>query len=267
MQSQTENLGEYGMEQEEPEIYGGFAGVYDLFMDDIPYDAWFLYLQGLFAEYGINKGIVVELACGTGEMTRRFDGAGYEMIGLDLSEEMLGIARQKCSRDVLLLHQDMREFALYGSAAAMFCVCDGMNYICSIDDLGKVFHQVSLFLDADGIFIFDLKTEYFYREILGSRILADNRENASYLWENIYHEEEKLNEYLLTVYEAVEAESDLFVRTDELHRQRAYEIEEVRECLEKEGLSCLRVYEALTKNAPTEKSERVYFVAQKRGEG
>ncbi len=265
MQNQPEHLEEYVTGQEEPEIYGGFAMVYDLFMDDIPYDEWFGYLQGLFAEYGIHEGLVAELACGTGEMTKRFASAGYEMIGLDLSEEMLGIARQKCPKDVLLLHQDMREFELYGSVRAMFCVCDGMNYICNKEDLEKVFHQVSLFLEDNGIFIFDLKTDFFYREILGSRTLADNRENASYIWENIYHEEEKLNEYLLTVYEAVEEGSDLFVRTDELHRQRAYEMGEVRECLEKEGLFCLEIYEALTKNVPDEESERVYFIVQKRG--
>ena len=251
------------MPEEETGVYGGFARVYDLFMDDIPYDEWFRYLQGLFMEYGINSGVIAELACGTGEMLRRFSEAGYEMIGLDLSEEMLTVAREKCREDVFLLHQDMREFELYGHVAAMFCICDGMNYICNRKDLQKVFHQVSLYLEDDGIFIFDMKTEFFYREVLGSRILADNRENASYIWENIYYEEEKLNEYLLTVYEAVEEESDLFVRTDEVHRQKAYKIEEVRECLEKEGLSCLKIYEALTKNTPTKKSERVYFVAQK----
>jgi len=265
MQNRSEYLEEYETGQEEPEIYGGFATVYDLFMDDIPYDEWFGYLQGLFAEYGITEGLVAELACGTGEMTKRFAGAGYEMIGLDLSEEMLGMARQKCPEDVLLIHQDMKKFELYGPVRAMFCVCDGMNYICNKEDLRKVFRRVSLFLEDNGIFIFDLKTDYFYREILGSRTLADNRENAGYIWENIYHEEEKLNEYLLTVYEAVEEGSDLFVRTDELHRQRAYEMEEVRECLEKEGLFCLEIYEALTKNVPDEKSERVYFIVQKRG--
>lgn len=264
MQNQPESLQEYEMEQEEPDIYGGFAMVYDLFMDDMPYNEWFEYLRGIFVEYGISEGLVVELACGTGEMTKRFADVGYEMIGLDLSEEMLGIARRKCPPDVFFSHQDMREFELYDSVRAMFCVCDGMNYICNKEDLEKVFHQVSLFLEEDGIFIFDLKTDYFYREILGSGTFADNRENASYIWENVYHEEEKLNEYLLTIYEVVEEERDLFVRTDELHRQRAYELEEIRECLEKEGLSCLEIYEALTKCAPDEKSERVYFVVRKR---
>lgn len=261
MQELAENDGI--MLGEETEIYGGFARVYDLFMDDIPYDEWFEYLQGLFREYGINSGTVAELACGTGEMARRFSKAGYEVIGLDFSEEMLMAAREKCTKEVLLLHQDMRRFELHRQVAAMFCICDGMNYICSKEDLRDVFHQVSLYLEDGGIFIFDLKTDYFYRQVLGSRTLADNRENASYIWDNVYDEKEKINEYLLTVYEAVEAEGDLFVRTDELHRQRAYELEEVRECLEKEGLSCIKIYDAFTRDTPAQESERVYFVVRK----
>ena len=251
------------MLEEEPQIYGGFARVYDLFMDDIPYDEWFGYLQGLFKEYGIESGIVTELACGTGEMARRFSEAGYKMIGLDLSEEMLMVAREKCTEEVLLLHQDMRGFELHTQVAAMYCICDGMNYICSKEGLREVFHQVSLYLEDDGIFIFDMKTDYFYREVLGSRILADNRENASYIWENVYYEKEKINEYLLTVYEAAEAEGDLFVRTDELHRQRAYGLGEVRECLGKEGLSCIKIYDAFTRDAPTQECARGYFVVRK----
>lgn len=248
---------------EEFEIYGGFASVYDRFMDGIPYDEWFIYLQGLLSEYNITEGIVVELACGTGEITRRLSDVGYDMIGVDLSEEMLEIAREKCQANVLLLHQDMRKLDLYGSAAAIVCICDGMNYLCSKEELEQTFHQVSLFLDRGGMFIFDMKTDYFYREILGSRTLTDNREDASYIWENIYDEEEKMNEYLLTVYELVDEENDLFVRTDELHHQRAYEIGTVQECLERQGLSCLHVYEAFTKSTPSEKSERIYFIAQK----
>lgn len=249
---------------EEFEIYGGFASVYDRFMEDIPYDEWCSYLRGLLKEYGITEGIIVDLACGTGEMTKRLRDAGYDMIGVDLSEEMLEIAREKCQEDVLLLHQDMRELDLYGSAAAMICVCDGMNYLCSKEDLEQVFHQVSLFLDRGGMFLFDMKTDYFYREVLGNRTLTDNREDASYIWENVYHEEEKLNEYLLTVYELVDEEKDLFVRTDELHRQRAYEPDWVKEALERQGLFCLQVYEALTRKLPAPESERIYFVAQKK---
>lgn len=250
--------------EDEFEVYGGFASVYDLFMDEIPYDAWSEYVQGMLKEYGIDSGIVVDLACGTGEMTRRLQDAGYDMIGVDFSEEMLEIAREKCGTEVLLLHQDLRELDLYGTARAMVCVCDGMNYICEASELETVFQRVSMFLDRDGVFIFDMKTDYFYREVLGNRTLTDNRDNASYIWENVYHEQEKLNEYLLTVYQLVDDKQDLFMRTDELHRQRAYEIALVKECMERQGFYQIQVYEAMTKKEPDKQSERVYFAARKK---
>ncbi len=244
-------------------MYGGFASVYDLFMDDIPYDAWFGYVKEFLHKNGIFSGVVVELACGTGEMAKRLCGAGYDVIGVDLSEEMLAEARDKCGADVLFLHQDIRELDLYGSASAMVCVCDGMNYICEEEGLRQVFGRAYTFLDEHGILIFDMKTEYFYREVLGDCTLADNREGASYIWENVYHKDEKLNEYLLTVYELVDDKRDLFVRTDEIHRQKAYDVEAVCRCLKEKGFEMVEVYEALTDKKPGPLSERVYFIARK----
>lgn len=249
--------------QEAFEMYGGFASVYDKFMDNIPYDDWFQYLHALLEENGVKEGIIVDLACGTGEMTRRLAKSGYQMIGVDVSEDMLQIAAQKCEEDILWIHQDMRCLELYGSVAAMVCVCDGMNYICSEQELEQVFAGVANFLEVGGVFIFDMKTEHFYREVLGDRTMVDNREDASYIWENVYHEKEKINEYLLTVYELKDDDRDLFVRTDELHRQRAYTIESVKACLRQQGFNEIRVYEAFTRQEPGPASERLYFVAQK----
>lgn len=249
--------------QEEYDIYGGFASVYDEFMDNIPYDAWYQYLHGLLEENGVSDGIVVDIACGTGEITRRLSQDGYDMIGIDLSEEMLNIARQKCDPDVLLLCQDMRQMDLYGSAKAMVCLCDGMNYLCREEDLLQTLQRVRLFLDAGGIFIFDMKTEHFYQDILGDRTITDNREDASYIWENAYDKDTKINEYLLTVYELADDDKDLFVRTDEVHRQRAYTVEQVRKAIEESKLHCLAVYDAFTKDAPDKDTQRMYFVIRK----
>ncbi|MDD7403232.1 MAG: class I SAM-dependent methyltransferase [Butyribacter sp.] len=249
--------------QEEYEIYGGFASVYDRFMDNIPYDDWFRYLYGLLKKEGICEGAVVDLACGTGEITRRLAAAGYQVIGADISEEMLEIARDKCQEDVLLIHQDMRELELVSRVAAVVCICDGMNYICNIEELEQVFQRVHHFLEPDGVFIFDMKTAYFFGEILGSRTITENREDASYIWENEYYPEEQINEYLLTVYELYDDERDLFVRTDELHRQRAYDSNVIAECLKKQGFSRVDVFEAFTEKEPADESERLYFIAKK----
>ena len=248
---------------EEYEIYGGFAYVYDRFMNNIPYEEWHEYLSELLREQGVMSGILVELGCGTGTMTSMLAHDGYDMIGIDLSEEMLDVARSKCPDEVLLLKQDMRKLDLYGSAAAFVCVCDGMNYILTEDDLVNVFKGVYTFLDEGGVFIFDMKTEHFYRDELGQRTIAENLEDASFIWENEYDEQTKINSYLLTVYQVADDENDLFERSDELHRQRAYSVAEVKSLAEKAGLRYINVYNAFTRNEPDEKSERIYFIFQK----
>lgn len=250
--------------QEEHQIYGGFARVYDLFMDEIPYQEWCDYLFMLLEREGASRGTVVDLACGTGEIAWRLRRRGYATIGVDISQEMLEIASQKCASDVLLLHQDMRELELHAPVEGVACLCDGMNYMVSEEDLAKVFARVASCLTQGGVFIFDMKTEFFYREILGDRILADNREDASYIWDNAYDGDSGINTYLLTVYELVDDDRDLFLRTDELHRQRAYPPERVRGMLEACGFELAGIYEALTERAPDEESQRIYFVARLR---
>ena len=138
-----------------------------------------------------------------------------------------------------------------------------MNYICTEEELQQVFGKAYTFLEKQGVLIFDMKTEYYYREVLGNRVLTDNRENASYIWENAYDAEEKVNEYLLTVYALVDDEQDLFVRTDELHRQKAYDAETVCRCLRGQGFGSVEVFGAFTESEPDKDAERVYFIAQK----
>ncbi len=250
-------------ELDDIEVYAGFASVYDEFMDNIPYKKWHDYIKSLLTEHGVTEGIVVELACGTGTMTKLLADDGYDMIGVDISYEMLECAREKCDADILLLQQDMRELDLYGSAAAFVCICDGMNYILTEEDLQKVFANVKTFLDYDGVFIFDMKTRYFYENVLGNRTIAENREDASFIWENEFDAQSGINEYLLTIYNVADEENDLFERSDELHRQREYDIDLVRSAMEKAGLTFVNVYDAFTREAPHEKSERLYFIAKR----
>lgn len=246
------------------EIYGGFAGVYDEFMDNVSYDEWYDFLHYLLGEYGKEKGSVVELACGTGEITKRLSGSGYQVTGIDLSEDMLALAREKCQDEVLLLHQDMCELELCGEADAFVCAGDGMNYLLEREQLFRVFQNVSRYLKKDGIFLFDLKTDYYFREVVGNRTITDNREDASYIWENSYDEAKMRNEYLLTVYKLVDDERDLFERTDELHYQQVFPVEVVKEELERAGLVLKQAYEAFTGERPKEDSERLYIAAAKR---
>lgn len=251
------------METDNSNIYSGFAYVYDSFMDNIPYKDWYNYIHNILLDYNIKDGIITELACGTGTMSSLLAEGGYDVTGVDISSEMLEVARNKCPDSVLLLQQDIRELDLYGSSAAMVCVCDGMNYLLDEDSLYKVLCKVRIFLDPGGIFIFDMKTRYFYESVLGSRIIAENREDSSLIWENEFHKDTDINEYLITVYNLVNEENDLFERFDELHMQRAYPVEKVKELISKAGLETVAVYNAFTKEEPSGRSERIYFVAKR----
>lgn len=249
--------------------YESFARVYDLFMDNIPYEQWCEYLAGLLKEYGTTDGLVLELGCGTGNITRLLADKGYDMIGVDNAPDMLEIAMEKKEtegQDILYLLQDMREFELYGTVKAVVSICDSMNYIIEEEDLLEVFRLVNNYLDPRGIFIFDMNTEYKYREILGENTIAENREDASFIWDNYYDEEEQINEYDLALFipEEIQGET-LYRKYEEVHYQRAYSLETVKNLLEQAGMEFVTVYDAFTHHAPQEDSERVYIIAREKG--
>lgn len=259
------------------EAYTGFAQVYDLFMDNVPYEQWSEYLISMLREYGVPEGLVLDLGCGTGKMTRLLARAGYDMIGVDNAQEMLEIAvDQESSRgaeqipkgvgkrkDILYLCQDMREFELYGTVAAVVSVCDSMNYLLEEEELLTVFRLVNNYLDPGGIFIFDMNTLYKYRELLGETTICENRREGSFIWENYFDEEEQINEYDLTLY--VREEDGRYSRFEETHCQRGYELEVIRRLLEEAGMEFVAMYDSFTRNMVRKDSERVCFVARERG--
>lgn len=244
--------------------YRNFAQVYDLFMNDVPYEAWTEYLVSLLKEHGVEEGLVLELGCGTGSVTELLAKRGYDMIGIDNSMDMLEIAMEKkvvSGHDILYLLQDMREFELYGTVAAIVSICDSVNYITEDEDLLEVFRLVNNYLDPGGIFIFDLNTIYKYREIMGERTIAENREEGSFIWDNYYDEEEQINEYDLAIF-IPEDEDGLYRKYEEVHYQRGYELERIKELLEEAGLAFVAAYDAFTKEPPKEDSERIYVIAK-----
>ncbi|MCD7866243.1 MAG: class I SAM-dependent methyltransferase [Clostridiales bacterium] len=245
------------------EAYGRFAEVYDTFMDDVPYEDWCDYIGGILSEHGIRDGLVLDLACGTGAMTRLLKYRGYDMIGVDVSGEMLETARTHDDEGILYLQQDMREFELFGTVRAVVCLCDSLNYILEADELAHVFSLVNNYLDPQGIFIFDMNTVYKYREVLGETVICDNREHECFTWENWFDEESGINEYALNFF--VRTEGGLYERFEEFHYQRAYEIDVVKRLIQRAGLKLLAVYGEGGREAPAQDCERVYFVAQEQG--
>lgn len=260
-------------------IYKDFAYYYDLFMDDIPYDEWADYIHLLLKNNGVNDGIVCELGCGTGEITGRLHKLGYDMIGIDNSEEMLMQAGDKMYDDsdyseegdfdgeyeelnnnIIYLLQDMRSFELYGTAAAFISVCDSINYITEYEELVNVFKNVNNYLDRNGVFIFDLKTEYFYKNILSNNHYRQEREEGVLIWDNTYDEERHENAYDITI--DVYGDDDTYYEIKEHHVQKCYTIDEIIKAIEEAGMKLTAVYDAFTQNKPRDDSERIYFVAR-----
>ena len=247
-------------------IYGGFASVYDTFMDETPYEEWCEFLVQILEEYEVPKGLVLDLGCGTGTLTEMLSKEGYDMIGVDNSEQMLAIAMEKretSGENILYLLQDMREFELYGTVGAVISVCDSLNYLLEEDDLVQTFRLVNNYLDPKGIFIFDFNTVYKYREVIGDTTIAENREECSFIWENYYHEEEEINEYDLTIF--VREEDELFRKFEENHYQRGYRLKQMEEALKKAGMEFVKAMDADTHGEVTKNSERIYCIARECG--
>ena len=247
------------------DAYTSFAQVYDLFMDNVPYEEWAAYVRGILTEYGIGSGLVLDLGCGTGSLTECLARAGYDMIGVDSSEDMLEIAMDKRGRsglDILYLLQDMREFELYGTVRAVVGICDSMNYILDYADLVQVFRLVNNYLDPGGIFIFDLNTEYKYEALMGSRTFAEDREDGSFIWYNEYSPEDHINEYDLTLFVR---EGKLFRRFQETHYQRAYSPAEVRRAAAEAGMEFEACWDAFSRDPVKPDSERMYMVFREKG--
>ena len=266
-------------EEEELEAYTGFAAVYDTFMDNVPYREWGEYIHSMLCKKGVKDGLVLDLGCGTGTMTEILAGYGYDMIGADNSEDMLELAMEKRIRsghDILYLLQDMREFELYGTVRAVVSVCDSLNYITDPEDLENVFRLVNNYLDPGGIFLFDFNTEYKYREVMGDCTIAEDRGVCSFIWDNYYYEEDRINEYDLTLFVRETGRSDpdtgepdregqLYRRYTETHYQRAYTLEEMQRLLEKAGLVFEAAYDMDTKEVPGDTSERICVIAREHG--
>ncbi|MBO5082757.1 MAG: class I SAM-dependent methyltransferase [Lachnospiraceae bacterium] len=278
------------------EAYTDFASVYDTFMDETPYEEWAEFLHNLIKEYGKSepvrsgeteataetndastvsdkeeildseKNLVLDLGCGTGTLTELLYRKGYDMIGVDFSQEMLNIAmnkKEKSGSDILYLCQDMRELDLYSTIGTVISACDSVNYLLEDEEVIETFRLINNYLYPGGVFIFDFNTVYKYEQVIGDTTIAENREECSFIWDNFYHEEECINEYDLTIF--VKEENELFRKFTEAHYQRGYTLDEMKMFIKKAGLQFVKAIDADTHKAPTEASERIYVIAREQG--
>ena len=267
-------------------------------MDETPYEVWGTFVAGLIEKYGISKpvrsgtgqgkelteeydtaedseqaldeekNLIVELGCGTGSFTQQLYKLGYDIMGIDLSPDMLNLARMKSQEmgyNIMYLEQDMRELDLYCTAGTIVSVCDSINYVLEDQEVIDTFKLVNNFLYPKGLFIFDFNTLHKYRDVIGDTTIAENREDCSFIWDNYYHEDEHINEYDLTIFARCDEKDEVFRRSVETHFQRGYTLEEMKGFVEEAGLEFVEAIDADTHEKPNEDSERIYIIARENG--
>lgn len=248
------------------EAYTGFAKVYDRFMDNIDYAGWCSYLIELLRENHIKDNAIAELGCGTGNVTEILAENGYDVIGIDFSQEMLEIATEKLHEadssigekgQIIYVCQDICELELPDKVSAMVSICDSINYITEYEDFVRVLKNVKRYLKPEGIFIFDLKTVKYFKEI-GESVIAEDREDCSFIWDNYFDENDYINEYRLSLFiQGADGRYDKFM---EEHYQRAYFIDEVKMAAKEAELTVEAMYNAFTRNEACEDNDRIYVI-------
>lgn len=245
--------------------YHEFAYFYDELNGAADYDALFSYVKHTLTEHKVCNGIVVDLGCGTGDLTLMLAQSGYDMIGVDQSEEMLSVLREKAdelelSEELLLIHQDICQLDLFGSVRAAVSTFDTFNHIGPRHEFEKAIERVSLFLEPGGIFIFDLNTPYKHEHVLGNNVFELEGSDAHCCWTNKYDAEQHRVEICIHI---------TYHETNEVFEERFYEysypLAYVNEVLERYGFQLKSVCDGETFSELTQESQRYMIVAIKQG--
>ena len=244
--------------------YEFLAGCYDELTTDVGYRSWAGYLEKHFARAGIPVRTVLDLACGTGSLTWELARRGYEMIGVDRSEEMLAQANEKgedfTGERPIFLHQSMDKLDLYGTIDACVCCLDSVNYVTRPAQLERAFARVHLFLMPGGIFVFDINTPEKLRALDG-QVFLDETEDAYCVWRAEYSKRRRVCTYAMDLFRLTPA--GLWERGEELHEEYAYEPDELEEMLRRTGFHHIRRYGDRKLRAPRPGEERIFFTARK----
>lgn len=247
------------------EQYSDFAFIYDELMNDVDYNGWIKYIEEIIEKENVKVQNILELACGTGNLTIPLTKKNYDIAGIDISDQMLNVAREKAEKEgveLVLLQQDIGELDFdVTNLDCILCACDGFNYITYDDDLENVFAKSHELLKDGGLFIFDISSHYKLSTILGNNMHGENRDDISYLWQNYFDDEQNLIEMELAFF--VKDANGKFDKFEEVHQQRAYTEDEIIESLQISGFTDIKVYGDFTFEKPKKDSERIFFVCKK----
>ena len=238
--------------------YDAFASFYDELTNDVDYNVIAGFIVSTLDKYRPSSELVVDLACGTGTLTGILAQRGYDMIGIDASPDMLMKAREKCPANVLLLCQPMNRLDLYGTIDAVVCTLDSISHITDADTLLEVFKNVSLFLEDNGIFVFDVNTEYKHRNVLADNTFVIDSENVYCVWQN------SLDDDVVNInLDFFELDDGCYYRSSEAFSERAYSDETLRKMLQAADLTVLAVMDGYTDREVDDKSERAVYITKR----
>lgn len=245
--------------------YTALASVYDALNFGCDYEGYSRFIDSLIKKYETQKtSLVLDLGCGTGKMTFLLRELGYDMTGVDLSEDMLALAREEADRrgvsDILWLCQNMNGFELYGTVDACVSTLDSINYLTKREDVKKCFSLVHNYLIPDGVFIFDVNTPYRFKSVYGNRDYTLEADGAFLAWQNEYNEKTGLCKFYLSIFK--ELKDGLYERLDEVQGERCYTKRQIEAWLRDAGFEILSVYGSQAGDAPSECDEKWYFVAR-----
>ena len=243
--------------------YMDFAYIYDKLTFDVEYKKTADFIDEVIKKYGIkNTNLVLDLACGTGTMCNLLSDKGYDLTGIDFSENMLSVATEKSvGKNILYLNQDICQFELYGTMDAICCLLDSINHITDIKKLDKLFSLANNYLNPEGLFVFDINSPYKFENILADNIFTFDTDEIYYVWENDYDIENKLCDFYLTFFVN---ENEKYTRFDELHTERCYEDEEIEKLADKNGFEILKKCDGYSMNDVKEDSERIFYILKKK---
>lgn len=244
-------------------MYRILAKFYDDLQDN-DYNAFVSYYQSVFKRFGLEPKLILDMGCGTGNITVPMAEKGYDMIGLDCSEEMLEIAAEKArtaGHDILFLQQDMTDFELYGTVDAMVCALDGINYLAGDGQVSDMLRLLHYYLNPGGIFIFDINTEYKFKNILDNNSFVYDEDNVYCVWNNEYDSDDKICYFDLNFF--LKNPDGSYCRRDEYQEERMYTVGELKNYIRDCGLDCLGVYDNLSFEPPRGDSQRLFFVVQR----
>ena len=245
--------------------YGIFSSVYDILTENVEYEKIADKICSLLSQNGIDGGLLLDLGCGTGTLSFLLENKGYDVIGVDASEDMLIVANEKKYEEnssAMFLCQKAEELDLFGTIDCAVSVLDTVNHIDNLDKVKKAIEKVSLFINMGGIFVFDMNTPYKHENILGNNTFIYDMDEVYCAWQNSYDKETATTTIDLDFFIKNE-DDECYERYSEGFSEYAYNPQDIFEILESCGFKILNTYDDYSDNAPNEKTQRIVVVAKK----